>query len=164
MRHLARMRPGGSALVAAALFLATGAVGYWTAPGSGTASATLDNPLALTMSPGTPATQMSPGTSASVAASVSNPNPYAVQISSITLDNAQGSGGLAVDAGHSGCGLSVLSFTTQTNSGAGWTVPAKVGVTPGSLTISMSSALAMATSAANACQGATFTVYLAATV
>jgi hypothetical protein len=56
----------------------------------------------------------------------------------------------------------VLSFTTQTNLGAGWTVPGKVGAVNGSLSITLTAALAMSTAAANACQGATFTVFLAA--
>jgi hypothetical protein len=60
-----------------------------------------------------------------------------------------------VDAAHPGCVVSTLSFTTQTNGGAGWTVPGN-----GSLPLTLASALSMSTSAANACQGATFTVYL----
>ena len=60
-----------------------------------------------------------------------------------------------MDGGHSGCGLAPLSFTTQTNGGAGWTVPGS-----GSLPVTLTDALSMGTGAANACQGATFTVYL----
>lgn len=78
------------------------------------------------------------------------------------LDTSQGTGGLAVDTSHSGCGLATLSFTTQTNGGVGWTIPAKVGAVDGTLPITLANALAMSTSAANACQGASFTVYLVA--
>ena len=47
----------------------------------------------------------------------------------MTLDR----GGFAVDAGHSGCTLGTLSYTTQTNGGSGWNVPAKVGAVNGTL-------------------------------
>ena len=63
-----------------------------------------------------------------------------------------------MDGGHAGCGVAALSFTTQTNGGAGWTVPGSGR--PSSITLT--NALSMATGAANACQGATFTVYLQA--
>jgi hypothetical protein len=55
-----------------------------------------------------------------------------------------------------------LSFATQTDGGAGWTVPGKVGNTNGTLAVSLTNALAMSLGAANACQGATTTVYLTA--
>ena len=44
---------------------------------------------------------------------------------------------------------------TQTNGGAGWTVPGS-----GVLSVTLTGALAMGSGAANACQGATFTVHL----
>jgi hypothetical protein len=55
-----------------------------------------------------------------------------------------------------------LSFTTQTNGGAGWTVPGKIGTVNGTLSITVMNALAMGVGAANACQGASLTSYLAA--
>jgi hypothetical protein len=93
---------------------------------------------------------------------VANPNRSPVRIGSLSLNTSQGTGGFAVDAGHAGCSVAVLSFTTQTNLGTGWTVPGKVGAVNGSLSITLTAALAMSTAAANACQGATFTVFLAA--
>ena len=90
---------------------------------------------------------------------VSNPNPYPVEISSISLDVGQGSSGFDVDAGHAGC-VPMLDFTAQTNGGDGWTVPAKAGSTPGALSIEMPDALTMGLGASNDCQGAAFTVYL----
>ena len=60
-------------------------------------------------------------------------------------------------AAHSGCVLATLSFTTQTNGGAGWTVAGGQA-----LAVTLANALSMTTCAANACQGATFTVYLEA--
>ena len=61
---------------------------------------------------------------------VTNPNPGQIRVGSLALDTSQGTGGFAVDGGHSGCGLATLSFATQTNGGAGWTVPGS-GVAPG---------------------------------
>jgi len=65
--------------------------------------------------------------------------------------------GFAVDGTHASCGVSSLTFTAQTNGGAGWTVPGT-----SSLPVTLANSLAMNTSAASACQGATFTVYLRA--
>jgi hypothetical protein len=92
--------------------------------------------------------------------SVSNPNGSAVVVGSLALDTGQGSGGFAVDAGHAGCDLASLSFTLQTNAGTGWTVPAKAGAVNGVLSVRLTNAATMAIGAANACQGAHFTVYL----
>jgi len=165
MKPVIRIRARGVAIAATILIaFAASAIGYWSGAGSGSASTTLANPQVLTLSPGSPSTQVSPGATAAVATVASNPNPYTVQISSIALDTGQGTGGFAVDGGHSGCGLGTLGFPTQTNGGGGWTVPAKVGGTPGSLSIPMAGALTMSAGAADACQGATFTVYLAAAI
>jgi len=83
------------------------------------------------------------------------PNPGAVKVGSLSLDSTQGNAGFAVDGAHAACGVAALSFTTQTNGGAGWTIPAS-----GSSVLSLANALSMSTNAANACQGANFTVYL----
>jgi hypothetical protein len=65
-----------------------------------------------------------------------------------------------VDAAHSGCDVSALSFVPQNNGGSGWQVPPRVGSTNGALTIDMSAAIKMSTAASDACQGATFGVRL----
>jgi len=149
-------------LVILALPAGGAAFGYWTGSGSGAGSATTETVVAVTLSPGTPAATLYPGGQANVVLSVSNPNTSPVHIGSLTLDTSQGTLGFAVDAGHPGCAVSTLGFTTQSNGGAGWTVPGKVGAVEGTLAITLTNALAMGVSAANACQGATSTVYLAA--
>jgi hypothetical protein len=53
-----------------------------------------------------------------------------------------------------------VSFTAQSNGGAGWSVPAKAGTTNGVLHLDLSNAVAMGASAGNACQGASFLVHL----
>jgi hypothetical protein len=151
------------ASIAAIAGIAAGAFGYWTGAGSGTGTTTLQTSQALALSPGTPSTQISPGRIGGVATVASNPNPYPVKISAISLDAGQGSSGFGVDAGHSGC-VPMFDFTVQTNGGDGWTVPAKAGSTPGELLIEMPAALSMGTGASNACQGAAFTVHLVGVV
>ena len=154
-------------LIAAALLVLIlgtlgSAYGYWTATGAGSGTAATGTAVAVTLSPATPATQLYPGGQSAVTLVVTNPNPFVVRIRQLALDLTQGTGGFAVDAGHTGCTLSTLGFTTQSNGGSGWDVPARVGLVDGSLTITLANALAMGATAANSCQGANFTVYLSA--
>ena len=150
--------------VATALMLAGAGVayGYWSTSGAGAGTVPVSNTTPLVLSLATPTAALQPGGTSSVTLAVSNPNPTPIHVSSLALDTSQGTAGFAVDAGHSGCVLGALAFTTQTNSGAGWTIPPQVGSTNGTLAISLAGALAMKPSAGNACQGATFTVYLVA--
>jgi len=132
---------------------------YWRGSGNGSSSGTTSTTVAVALSPATPSAALYPGGLASVALTVSNPSTFTVHIGSLLLDTGRGTAGFAIDAGHSGCAESTLSFTTQTN-GTGWTVPAKAGAVNGVLPITLPGALAMAVGAANACQGANITVYL----
>jgi hypothetical protein len=160
-RMLRRARPA-SVLVILALVVGGAAYASWTGLGDGSGSATTGTTAAVTLSPGTPTDFLHPGGESDVVLTVSNPNLFTVQIGSFALDTGQGTLGFAVDGGHSGCAVSTLGFTTQTNGGTGWTVPAKVGAVNGTLAVTLTSALTMGEGAANACQGATSTVYLAA--
>jgi hypothetical protein len=150
-------RRTAAVLVSSALLVAIAgaAFAFWTALGSGSATATSGGATPLTLSPATPTAGLYPGGQAAVVTTVANPNAAVVRIGSLALDPSQGTGGFAVDAAHSGCAVSTLGFTTQTNGGAGWTVPAH-----GSLPLTLTGAVSMSGLAANACQGATFTVYL----
>lgn len=156
-RRIARRLLPASLLVIVALPAGGIAQAYWRGSGSGAGSATTGTALAVTLSPGTPAASLYPGGQANVALSVSNPNASPVRIGSLALDTGRGTLGFAVDAGHSGCATSTLSFTTQTNGVSGWTVTAN-----GTLSVTLTNALTMGVGAANACQGASFTIYLAA--
>jgi hypothetical protein len=138
------------------------AYAYWTSPATGSGGGATGNLEQLTLSPGTPVADLFPGAQTNVVLTASNPNTVATRIGSLALDPSLGTGGFTVDGAHAGCSVAALSFTTQTNGGAGWTVPARVGFINGSLAISLPNALAMSASAASACQGATFTVYLRA--
>lgn len=135
---------------------------YWSAGGSGSGSGANRTPTALSLSPGTPAAGLYPGGSTNVVLTASNSNASIVKIGSLLLDTSQGTGGFAVDGGHSSCSVAALSYTSQSNGGSGWSVPAKVGAVNGTLAITLTNALSMSAAAASACQGATFTVYLVA--
>jgi hypothetical protein len=151
----------GVLLIALAILVgaAAGALAYWGGSGSGTATTVLADTQQLAFEPGTPTAQLYPGDDASVAIVATNPNPFFVQIGSIVLD-ASGGEPFAADADHGDCDVSVLSFITQDNDGAGWRVPPRVGATDGRLAIDMPAAMAMSIAAASTCQGATFTVSL----
>jgi hypothetical protein len=162
LRHSSLGRRSTVAVLVGVLLTAGAALAYFKSAGSGTGSASAGTTQAVTLTAGTPSTQLYPGGQADVALTISNPNPVRVHIGSLSLNTGQGTGGFAVDGPHSTCGLSTLGYTTQTNSAAGWFIPPKVGATNGSLTVDLSGSLSMTTSAASACQGANFTVYLTA--
>lgn len=138
------------------------AYGLWTSTGTGTGSGSAGTTVAVTLSPAGTGGTLIPGGRADVVLTVANPNPASVRIGSLNLDTSQGTGGFTFDSSHSGCATTSLSYVNQTNSGAGWTVPGKVGSFNGSLSITLPAALMLAANAANACQGAISTIYLVA--
>jgi hypothetical protein len=134
------------------------AIAAWTTGGSGSGQAQAGTATSMTISAGTPSSSLYPTASADVAATISNPNPYKVHVSSIAL------GAVTVDGGHSSCNTSSVSVTSpQTNGGSGWDVPAKSGGVNGSLGVDLASAISMDNTANDSCQGATFTIALTAT-
>jgi hypothetical protein len=151
-----------SLLVVLALAGAGSASAFWRGSGTGTGSGTTGTTLPVTLGPGSPTATLYPGGVTNVVLTVTNPNRHAVRIDSLALDTGQGTGGFGVDAGHAGCAVLTLSFISQTNGGAGWSVPGRVGAVDGTHSITLAGALAMGMGAANACQGASYTVYLAA--
>lgn len=150
------------ALVVVTLGGAGVAYAYWSAGGTGSGVGVAATTTPLTISSVASAGSLFPGGKSDVTVAISNPNSARVHISSLAIDTSQGTAGFGVDAGHSGCTLSTLAFTTQTGGGAGWTVPGKIGSVNGTLTITLPTALAMGAGAVNACQGATFTLHLVA--
>lgn len=149
-------------LVMPAVVIGGIAAAYWTGPGTGAGSSRTGTTQPVILTPATPTAGLYPGAEADVVLTVSNPNESEVVIGSFGLDLGQGEGGFAVDAAHSGCAISDLSYTPQTNEGAGWTVPRRVGDMDGRRTVRLPNALAMGLDAANACQGADITIYLEA--
>jgi hypothetical protein len=150
------------AVAVALLVVAATATAYWRGAGGGSANSALAGQTAITITSGTVSAQLAPGGTGTVTAVASNPNPFAVHFGKLALDTASGTGGFDVDSGHSGCSASALGFTTQTNAAPGWTIPPKSGAVNGSLSLTLAGAATMSSSAANACQGATFTVHLIA--
>jgi hypothetical protein len=159
-RTFRRRRVRALAAAAATLMFVASAVAFWTAIGHGSAAGGATSPLAVSVNPGATSDRLYPGAQTDVALQISNPNPFRVRVGSLSLDTGQGTGGFDVDSAHSGCAVTALAFTAQSNGGAGWSVPPRVGSTDGSLAVNLDDAVAMNAGAAGACQGATFTVYL----
>ncbi|MEP7225269.1 MAG: hypothetical protein ABI783_09960 [Actinomycetota bacterium] len=134
-----------------------GAYAYWTPSGSGSGTATAGEPVAVTLAPGTATTDLYPGMSGDVATSIANSNTHRVFVGSLVLDTTKGTNGFSVGGGLPGCDTSALSYTVQSNGGAGWFVAA--GAT---LDLDLANAVGLSTAADTECQGAIFTVYLLA--
>ena len=155
------LKHAGALLIAIAIAvgLAAGVLAYWQGTGSGTATTTLADAQSLSFEPGKSTSQLFPGGDANVAIVASNPNPFFVQVGAMVLDSDDPEPFL-VDAAHSGCDVSALSFVSQDNGDSGWQIPPRVDSADGTLTIDMSAAMRMSTAASDACQGATFGVRL----
>lgn len=147
------------ALVMAFMAVAAGAAGtswgYFKTGANGTGTALVGSGQPVTLTPATPTSALYPGGSADLALTVSNTNGGAVMLPSLALDTTRGTNGLAVDSAHAGCDLSAVTFT---GSASGWMIPAHAAAYP----IDLPGAMSMESSAADTCQGATFTVYLQA--
>jgi hypothetical protein len=146
-----------AALLAGLLLTAGGALASFTAIGSGSGSAAVATAADVSIAPGAAVAGLYPGGSGELALTIANPNPFPVHVGSLSLDP---SGGFVVDSGHAACTNPSLSFATQSNSGSGWLVPAKVGGTNGTLSLHLAGAVSMGLDADAACQGATFTTYV----
>ena len=156
--HALRHRRAAIAIVAVAAAVLTGsAAAFWASSGGGAAGTPAGTAAAVTLSPGTSTGTLVPGGTADVAVSIVNGNPGRIFVGSLSLDTAQGTNGFAVDGSHSGCNLAALSFTTQTNGGAGWFVAGS-----STRSLDLTGAVSLSTAAVSACQGAQVTVYLVA--
>lgn len=140
-----------------ALIAAAAAGGFWTVHGAGDGTVSAETVASVTLTPGTATTDLYPGRSGDVALSIANSNTYRAYIGSLVLDTSRGTNGFSVSGGQPGCDPAAVSYTTQSNGGAGWFVP--VGST---LDLDLTSAVDLSTDAASECQGATFIVYLLA--
>jgi len=140
------------ALAGLAVF-AGAALAFWTAAGDGAGSAgsASVDPVTITAAATTQSLLPTGAATGDVDATIANPNPFAVRVPQLALDTTQG------DAGFDDGGLCALSYATQDNGGAGWTIPAN-----GSVTVALTNSMTMGAGAANSCQGQTFTVYLRA--
>jgi hypothetical protein len=152
----------GSTVALALVAVGGSAIAFWSAHGQGSGSAATGALVVVRLSPGAPGAQLYPGGSSDVVVTVTNPNAATVHIGSLVLDADQGADGFSVDAGHAACDLSALTFTTATNTLAGWTVPGADRGTGGTVTATLPGALSMSLDAVDECQSAVVTVYLSA--
>jgi hypothetical protein len=122
----------------------------WTANGTGEGYTKATTAVALTTDDVSATTvgQLYPGGSGDVKLTINNPNPYPVQVTSIT-----GNGTIVADSGHAGCTTTGVSFANQTGT---WNVAAN-----GETAVTLTGAASMSNASLNACQGATFTIPVA---
>jgi hypothetical protein len=160
--HQAVRRCAMLVLVALGVFGVAGIARAYFSTGSAASSgvAPVGGALGLTSTPVLVTTGLYPGGASDLSLIVRNANASPIHIGSLALDTTRGTGGFASD--QAACTVPALAYSAQTNSAAGWTVPAQASGTPGQLSIRLTGALTMGTSAGSACQGATFTVYLVA--
>jgi len=158
-------RTKGLAIVAivAVAFVAAG-LAYFTATGSGHGTVQVANAQDLTISVASPAgSALYPGGSADVTATVHNPNSDPVDVHSFDLDLTAPSDGISNDKpGCTSGGDTGSSSDSVTFNGPFLNGPSGFAFPPGDSSLTLTNALSMTTSAENACQGATFTVYLQA--
>ncbi|MGY1988313.1 hypothetical protein ACI792_19005 [Blastococcus sp. SYSU DS0669] len=142
-----RRRIGVLAILFLALLGGSAAVASWLVDGTGPGSAKAATVAELGVSAGTPTASLYPGATGDLAARVSNPNPFPVMLTgatfgAVTVTPVDGRTCTAADVAVSGP-VSLSGITLPANSGTDVTVPG---------------ALTMLTTAADGCQGATFTV------
>lgn len=149
----------------AVLAFAAAGLAYFIVAGSGEGAAQLAATQDLTISVASPASSaLYPGGSADVTATVHNPNAGPVHIHSFVLDTSGGHPtGIASDAsgcssgGNTGSSSNSVTFNgPATNGSNDFVFPS------GDSSLTLQNALSMSTAAENACQSATFTVYLQA--
>ena len=144
------------ALAAAGVLVGAGLVyAAWTSSGTGAVYSKAGTAQAIStvdVSASTGAT-LYPGVSGDALVKFSNPNPYPVKVTAVSLDT---SGSIAADGSHSGCAGSNVSFTNQT--GLSIVVAAASGGVNGTTQTTLTGSVSMLGSAPDACQGAVFTI------
>jgi hypothetical protein len=134
------------------------AFAYFTAAGSGSGSSSGGTLQAVTVDAfvggDTPSPSvLTPGGTADVILRVKNTNAYAVKLVTVT----GGPAAITVSSGHAGCLPSDVTFTNQTNRSDAINAS-------GTTLVHLAGAAGMSSSAASACQGATFTIPVTITV
>jgi len=139
------------ALAAIVALVATGViVAAWSTTGSGNGYAKAGTASALTIGDASAATvgDLYPGGSGAVKLKVTNPNPFAVRITTV----AKQTGGVITSDKGAACNASTgVTFTDQT----GLALDLAAGATT---TFSLANAVSMSNASDNTCQGAIFTI------
>ncbi|TQJ59961.1 hypothetical protein FBY30_2218 [Arthrobacter sp. SLBN-83] len=135
------------------------AYAFWSGTGAGSGSAAAGTMQAVTVDAlvagDNPKAALYPGGSADVVLRLTNPNPYSVQVYSVT-----GNGPVTADAAHPGCTTTGVSITGT----AAPLTPATYVAADSSALITLPGAATMDTTSLAACQGATFSVPVTAEV
>jgi hypothetical protein len=142
--HPVLRRLAGVVVALGALFAGTVAFAAWTSNGTGTGTATAGTAKNLTVGV-TNVSGLYPTGSFNVPFTVTNPNSYAVTLSTVTLKS--------VTVDKVGCSASVVSGVDMTDTDV---IPA------GGTTASRNFSISMSNAAEDACQGAVFTLTLQA--
>lgn len=137
--------------LSATLVVATTAVtfGSWTvssSAGSGYSKAKVASSLTLSDATASTTAQLYPGGTGDIWIKVTNPNPFAVTVTSVT-----GAGTITSDKGAACDAATGVTFTNTT----GLTQAVGAGAT---VTFSLAGKVAMSNASDNSCQGAVFTV------
>ena len=135
------------------------AYAFWSGTGAGSGSAAAGTMQAVTVdalvASDNPKAALYPGGSADIVLRLTNPNPYSVQVYSVT-----GNGPVTADTAHPGCTTTGVSFTGT----AAPLTPATYVAANSSALITLPGAATMDTTSLAACQGATFSVPVTAEV
>ena len=136
-------------VIVVGLVAVTAAGAYWTLRGSGSGDVGIETVASVTLTPGSATTELYPGMRGDVAVSIANANTFRAFVGSLVLDTSQGANGFSVTGGQPGCDPAALSYTVQSNGGAGWFVVA--GAT---LDLDLASAVDLGTGAASGARSA----------
>ena len=139
----------GLALAGLAVTLAASVTfGGWSIAGTGNGYAKAVTPTALTLNDASAATvaDLYPGATGNVKVSITNPNAFAVTITTIT-----GTGAITSSTGATCDASTGVTFTNQT----GLSLALAAGATT---TFTLNGAAAMSNASVDACKGATFTI------
>lgn len=155
-RFIPRRRMLALAATCSALIVTGLVFAAWLTSGSGSATAKAGSSQALSTVDASASTNATlyPGVTGDVTVKISNPNPFAIRVTSVAL-NGQNSD-ITADGGHASCSPTGVSFSNQT--GLSVDVPAKSGGTNGTATATLTGAASMSNASADGCQGATFTI------
>jgi hypothetical protein len=143
-----RRRKAVVAVYTAAALIATGGVGYavWSASGSGPGAAAAISAQPLVVVAGTTTPDLYPGATGDVFFSVTNPNPYNVEVDAATLSSIDGT---SDDPNCPG-----TNFTLNGGSVTAVTINAEQ-----TAAVTVTGGITMETTAPDACQGVTVDVF-----
>ena len=142
-------------ITAAIAVLVVGVVGLvyaaWVTSGTGSGYAKSTSAQNLTTTAVTPSATLYPGANGDVVVTINNPNPFPVQVTSVT-----GNGAITGTGGTGTCTTTGVTFTNQT----GLTINVAAS---SSTTSTLTGAAHMTNASDDGCQNATFTVPVALT-